>query len=288
MTLPHVGLALLVNVIWGFSFVAAKVGMEHYSPLLFTALRFLLVSIFLIGYLKPVRGSMKAVVAIAILVGVVHFTFLYLGLSVAGGVSAVAITVQLVAPFSLIMAVIFLKETIRWRRILGLAMSFGGIMVLGFDPIVFNYLEGVGLVALAAFCMAGGIIMMRLVQGVRTMAMQAWIGVISFPIMLSISLAFEEGQMEAITTVNWRSLAALLFTVVATTIVAHGSWFYLLQRYPVSVLTPYGLLAPLFGVGFGVFLYDEPLSWKFVAGGLITLAGVLVINLRTAAKKSTS
>ncbi|MBL4739754.1 MAG: EamA family transporter [Sneathiella sp.] len=284
MTLPHVGLALLVNVIWGFSFVAAKIGMEHYSPLFFTGLRFFLVTLFLCIFLKNVRGSMKMIFAISVLVGIIHFTLLYIGISIAGGVSAVAVTIQLVAPFSLIMAVIFLKESIRWRRVLGLLMSFVGVLVLGFDPIVFNYLDGVTLVSLAAFCMAGGIVLMRLVKGAGTMTMQAWIGAISFPVLLALSFTFESGQIAALTTIDLRSLAALLFTVVATTIVAHGSWFYLLQRYPVAVLTPYGLLAPLFGVGFGVVIYDEPLGWRFIAGGILTLAGVLVINLRTAEK----
>ncbi len=250
MTLPHIGLALIVNIIWGFSFVAAKVGMEQYSPLFFTALRFLLVTLFLIGYLKPVPGRMRMIAAIAILVGIIHFTFLYFGISVAGGVSSVAITIQLVAPFSLVLAVIFLGETIRWKRTLGLVMSFGGVMVLGFDPIVFNYLEGAALVAMAALCMAGGIILMRLVTGVGTMTLQAWIGAFSFPVLLILSLIFEGGQMEAILTSDWQPVAALLFTVVATTIVAHCSWFYLLQRYPVTVLTPYGLLESLFGEGF--------------------------------------
>lgn len=288
MTLPHIGLALIVNIIWGFSFVAAKVGMEQYSPLLFTALRFLLVTVFLIGYLKPIPGRKGIVFAIAILVGVIHFTFLYLGLSIAGGVSSVAITIQLVAPFSLIMAVFFLGETIRWRRILGLAMSFGGVMVLAFDPIVFNFLEGAALVAMAALCMAGGIVLMRRVTGVGTMTMQAWIGALSFPVLMILSLIFETGQIDSIVTSNWQPVGALLFTVIATTIIAHGSWFFLLQRYPVTVLTPYGLLAPVFGVAFGVILYDEPLSWKFIVGGSITLAGVFVINARTAKKTANS
>ena len=284
MTPLHIGLALVVNVIWGFSFVAAKVAMEQYPPLLFTSLRFFLVALFLVWFLRPIKGRMRIVIAISVLVGIVHFTLLYLGLNAAGGVSAVAITIQLVVPFSLVMAVIFLGETIRWRRVMGLVLAFGGVMILGFDPIVFNHLNGVMLVAGAAFCMAGGIILMRKADGVGAMAMQAWIGVISFPVMLVLSLLFEEGQVEALVTLNWAPLAALMFTVVVTTIVAHGSWYYLVQKYPVSVLTPYGLLAPLFGVGFGVFLYDEPISWKFVAGGLVTLLGVLIINLRTASK----
>ncbi len=284
MTLPHIGLALLINVIWGFSFVAAKIGIEHYSPLFFTALRFLLVALFLFPFLKPVKGSMKMVAAIAVLVGIVHFTLLYLGLSIAGGVSAVAITIQLVAPFSLVMAILFLGESVGWRRVLGMALAFGGVLILGFDPIVFDHLDGVILVALAALCMAGGLILMRMVQGVGTMSMQAWIGLISFPGMMALSFVIEEGQVAAAMDFNWMAVSALLFTTLITTIIAHGGWYHLLQTYPVSVLTPYGLLAPVFGVGFGVFLFGEPLTWKFIVGGLVTLAGVFVINIRTAAK----
>jgi O-acetylserine/cysteine efflux transporter len=284
MSPAHIGLALLINVIWGFAFVAAKVGMEHYSPLLFTALRFLLVALFLVAYLRPVKGRMRIIIAIAFLVGIAHFTFLYLGIATTGGVSAVAITIQLVAPFSLIMAILFLKETIGWRRILGLVLAFAGVMVLGFDPVVFNHLDGVSLVAAAAFCMAGGIIFMRLAKGVGAMEMQAWIALISFPIMLLFSVMFEEGQIESVMSPQLPSLIALLFTVVITTIVAHGSWYYLLQKYPITVLTPYGLMAPIFGVCFGVVLFDEPISWKFLAGGLLTLIGVFIINMRNASK----
>jgi len=285
MALPHIGLALLVNFIWGFSFVAAKIAMGHYSPLLFTSLRFILVALLLAPYLKLAPGRMRFVLSIAMLVGVTHFTFLYLGLNTAGGVSAVAITIQLVAPFSLIMAVVFLKETIRWKRIVGLVLAFIGVMVLGFDPIVFDHLPSAMLVATAALCMAGGIVLMRQAIGIGAMQMQAWIALFSFPILLGFSFIFEENQVQQVMNVNWEAILALLFTVVATTIVAHGTWYYLLQKYPISVLTPYGLLAPLFGVCFGVFLYDEPLTWKFILGGVITLAGVLIINLRNAEKQ---
>ncbi|MCG8491998.1 MAG: EamA family transporter [Sneathiellales bacterium] len=284
MTLPHVGLALLVNLIWGFSFVAAKVGVDHYGPLLFTGIRFLLVALCLAPFLKLEKGSMKMILAIGLLVGILHFTFLYIGLFVAGGVSAVAITIQLVAPFSLVLAIVFLKESIGWRRILGLVLAFGGVMLLGFDPIVFNHLDGVALVALAALCMAGGIILMRLAKGVGTMTMQAWIAVISCPALLAFSFVVEHGQIEAVLDFDFIPISAMIYTVIATTVIAHGSWYYLLQRYPVAVLTPYGLLAPVFGVAFGVFLYNEPITWKFILGSALTLVGVFVINIRTATK----
>jgi O-acetylserine/cysteine efflux transporter len=138
MTLPHIALVLLISAIWGFTFVASKVGLDHFTPLFFTGLRFLLVALLLSPFLKPVKGSMKEIFWIAVSVGILHFTFMYLGINAAGGVTAVAIASQLIAPFSLILAIIFLKETIGWRRIVGIIMAFGGVMVLGFDPVIFD------------------------------------------------------------------------------------------------------------------------------------------------------
>ena len=83
---------------------------------------------------------------------------------------------------------------------------------------------------------------------------------------------------------GWEAVGALAFVVVVTTIFAHGGWYYLIQRYPIAALTPFGLLAPIFGVAFGVVLFSEPITLRFVLGGIVTLAGVAIINLRTAKK----
>ena len=279
-------MALLISAIWGFSFVASKVGLDHFPPLFFTALRFLLVAILLSPFLKIVKGRMKAIFWIAITVGVFHFTFLYLGIFAAGGVTAVAITIQLIAPFSVVMAVVVLKETIGWRRILGIVLAFGGVVSIGFDPVIFDQLNGVALITIAAFFMSIGLILMRQIRNVGAMSMQAWIGAISVVPMMLVSLFLETGQVESIVTMGWEAAGALVFVVVVTTIVAHGGWYYLLQRYPIATLTPYSLLAPIFGVAFGVVLFSEPITLRFVIGGLVTLMGVAIINIRTAKKSS--
>ncbi|WP_373087242.1 DMT family transporter [Sneathiella sp.] len=286
MTFPHIALALLVSAIWGFSFVASKVGLDHFTPLFFTSLRFLMVAALLSPFLKIIKGRMRAIIWIAITVGVCHFTFLYIGINVAGGVTAVAITSQLIAPFSVILAVLVLKETIGWRRVLGIVMAFSGVIAIGFDPVIFNQLEGVAFVAGAAMFMAVGLILMRQIRNVGTMTLQAWISVISVPPLILLSYLIEEGQRESLLSMDWEAFGALLFVVVVTTIIAHGSWYYLLQRYPISVLTPYGLLAPIFGVAFGVLLFSEPITLRFIIGGTITLAGVAIINLRGAKVQS--
>ncbi|PHQ71027.1 MAG: EamA family transporter [Sneathiella sp.] len=284
MTPPHIALVLVVTAIWGFAFVASKVGLDHFTPLFFTALRFFLVALILAPFLKRVKGSMKMVVWIALTVGIIHFTFLYFGIQAAGGVTAVAIATQLIAPFSLILAVIFLKETIGRWRILGIFLAFSGVMIIGFDPVIFDQLEGIALVTAGGLFMAIGLILMRQIQNVGSMNMQAWIAVLSAPPLLLMSLFVEQGQWADLMSIDWKTAGALAFIVVVTTIIGHGSWYYLLQRYPIATLTPYSLLAPVFGVTFGVVLFNEPITIKFLLGGALTLVGVAIINIRSASK----
>jgi drug/metabolite transporter (DMT)-like permease len=43
---------------------------------------------------------------------------------------------------------------------------------------------------------------------------------------------------------------------------------------------PLTLLAPLFGVAFGVIFNDDQLSLRFLVGSAVTMAGILIIVLR--------
>ena len=45
MTPAHLGLALIVNMAWGYAFVAAKLGVQNYPPIFFTALRWAVVGV---------------------------------------------------------------------------------------------------------------------------------------------------------------------------------------------------------------------------------------------------
>jgi drug/metabolite transporter (DMT)-like permease len=66
-----------------------------------------------------------------------------------------------------------------------------------------------------------------------------------------------------------------------TVIVAFGSylfWFWLLRKYLASRLSIFSFLTPLFGVTFGALFLAEPLDPAFVAGSLLVLGGIAVVN----------
>jgi O-acetylserine/cysteine efflux transporter len=77
--------------------------------------------------------------------------------------------------------------------------------------------------------------------------------------------------------VGWGALA---FTVFGSSLVGHTAYYYLLQRYEVSLISPLSLLAPILGVVFGIWLLHEPLTSRLIIGAVIAFAGVGVLAIR--------
>lgn len=280
MTLPHLGLVLLINVFWGFNFIVAKVGVEAVPPIAFTALRFLLLALILAPFLKLSRAQFWPLLGASLFAGAFHFSLIFTGTKLADDVSIVAIVTQLSIPFSTVLAVAFLGEKIGWRRGLGIGLSFSGVMVMGLDPRVMDYWEAVLLVAAAGLSIAIGQILMRRLQGVGVFTMQAWVGLVSFPVLVLLSLIFEEGQAQAIRQAEPIIWGAVAYTVIAASLIGHGGMYFLLRRYPVSSVSPLLVLAPVFGAVFSILIFGDAWTLRIALGAAMTLGGVLVILLR--------
>lgn len=277
-------LALLANVAWAFNFIAGKAGVTHFQPLLFTALRFAVLLLALLPFLRWIPGRMRGVLSIALLQGMLHFTLIFLGLGASGDVSSVAIVAQLYVPFSALLAVVWLGETLDRRRLTGIASAFGGVLVIGFDPIVFQHLDALLLITAGAAAMAVATIQMRQLHGVSVFVLQAWIALCATPALALLSLLFEHGQWDAVRTATALELAAPVYSAIGASLIGHGIVYYLLGRYPVSATTPLMLLSPVLAVVFGVLLWGDVLTWKLVLGGFLTLAGIAVITIPAATR----
>jgi O-acetylserine/cysteine efflux transporter len=66
---------------------------------------------------------------------------------------------------------------------------------------------------------------------------------------------------------------------IASSIVAYGLWYFLIERYPMNRVVPMTLLAPVLAVVFAVLLLGESISATMIAGGILTLSGVAIIEL---------
>lgn len=277
MSVPHLLMVLLANSAWGLNFIAGKIGAEHFQPLFFTALRFLFLLLLMLPWLKPAPGYMKPLLRVAFLLGVLHFSMVFIGLNAGGNIASIAITTQLYVPFSAILASVFLREKISLLSLSSIAVAFAGVMVIGFDPIVFHHLDAILWVAGSAFVMAVATILMRQCPNLGVFRLQAWIALVALPSLLLLSSIFESGQVELLVNADIVDFLPPLYSAVGASIIGHGIVYYLLARYPVSIVTPLLLPTPVIATFLGVLIFGDILGWKMIVGGSMTLLGVLML-----------
>ncbi|MCU0976891.1 MAG: DMT family transporter [Steroidobacteraceae bacterium] len=275
-------LVLLVGIcaLWGFNLIAIKAGVDRLPPVFLTLLRFAIVAVLLVPWLRIARGSMAWLLLAALCSGGLQFALMYAGIARSGSMSAVAIVGQLGVPFTTLLSILLLGERVRWRRWTGIGLSFAGVMLLGFNPAVLESLWGLSLVVLAALVGAFGLVAVKRVENVGALELQAWFAWTSLPVLLGLTLWLEDGQWSSLLAIDAIGIAAVVYTAVAASLVAHTLFYWLVQRYPVTSVAPITVLAPVFSVMFAVWLLGDRLDWRILAGGAMTLTGVAIIALR--------
>jgi O-acetylserine/cysteine efflux transporter len=281
----HLVLAIIVCLAWAFNFTAGAQGMQHFSPLLFMILRFVLLFILVFPFMRrPPPGQWPRLIAVCLMIGAVHFTIMFWALERSGDVSSVAIVQQTYIPMAVVLAMLLLHEHVGWRSLTAIFIAFAGVLVIGFDPLVLGQLDVLALALLSALFQALGSTYMRGIHGIEVFNFQAWTAVISLPFLLLATLLFEQGQLAAIQSAQGIHWASVVYSALVASLVGHGLFYFLIQRHPVTAVMPYMLLTPVFAVMFGVLVWGDRPGWRLILGGALVLLGILVITLRARQK----
>ena len=281
MTVPHALLALLVMAVWGFNFAVAKIAVGALPPILLMALRFACTGLLLAPFVRrPRRGQWREIAGAAFTLGGVHFSLMFTGLKGLDA-STTAIAAQIAVPFTALLAAIFLKERLGWRRATGMAIAFSGIVLIAGEPRLGDDLFSLGLVLAASFVWAVATIQIKSFrEPVDGRTLTAWISLLAVPQLLLASALLEGGQVAALEAAGGWTWAAVLYMAVAVTMIGYGIWYYLLSRYPINVMMAFTLLVPIFGVLSGIVVLGDPLTLPLALGAALTILGVAVIVLR--------
>lgn len=275
--------ALLVAVclFWALNLVVTRWTVTDGSvpPLFFAAVRVGLLALVLSPFLLPAPRQIGMMFLIAMGMAGVHFGLLFLGLATStAGVAAVI--GQLGVPFTTILSIMFLGERIGVYRSVGILLAFGGVIIIVLDPNQFSLT--VGAIYLTGAALVGAIanVLMKRIEPMPAMRLQAWIGLFSIAPLLGMSLLVETAHADAYAALDWRVYAASIFAVAGVSIFAHGNFYRLLKKYEVTLLSPLTLMTPVMGVILGVVALGEPVTWQMVLGGVVALAGVGLIGIR--------
>jgi O-acetylserine/cysteine efflux transporter len=273
-------LLIVTNAIWGVNLVAAKLGIGEFPPVFFAALRFAVLAVVLLPMLRIFRGQMYTLIRAATYSGGLGFALMYLGFKYTDDISSMAIATQLGIPFTTLLSIWLLGERIRWRRKLGIALSFAGVAIVSFDPRALDHAFGLLLVVASQWVVAYGTIHIKRLRNISAWQLQAWLGLISAPSLLLISFMVESGQRQSFATASWVGWCSLLFTALASSLIAHTMMFHLIAKYPVTSVSPVNVLSAVFSIICGVVWFGNQLTTRILIGGSVALLGVVIVAMR--------
>ncbi|WP_233580119.1 DMT family transporter [Luteimonas sp. 100069] len=278
-------LVLVVCVAWALNFLVSASALREIPAFLFSALRFALLAVPLVWLLRPpAPGQWPRLIAVCLCIGVLHFGLSFLALRLSTDLSSPAIVMQSYIPMTALLAWAVLGERFAWRTGLAIGISFCGVLVLGFDPVVLANPAAVLTMLASALMLAIGTVLMKGLRDVDMWNMQGWTAVVSVLPLLAISLVFEPDGFARLGTAGWAGWGGAVYAAFVSSLLGHGLYYVLMQRYPVAMVTPWLLLVPVLAIGLGIAFWGDRPGPRLWIGGAMVLGGVLAIALRALQK----
>jgi drug/metabolite transporter (DMT)-like permease len=262
----------LFCVLWSSAFAAAKIALHDCPPFILLTLRFFIAGVLMLALSAATGGlariGRRELLSLALL-GVLN-NALYLGLSWAGlATVSSAFTAVLISTNPLLTGLLagpVLGERLGWRKVLGLLLGLGGVMLVlrsrlsGMQEDMHGTLLVVGgLLSLVAGTLAYKRLKPRAslwsATGIQALAASL--------VLLPVALHYESFDQVRLTPSLFWSMA---YTIVAVSMGGYALWFSILARSSATSASALHFLMPPLGLLFGWLLLAEPVSWLDMAG----------------------
>ncbi|WP_182898134.1 EamA family transporter [Microbispora sp. H10830] len=277
----HLALAVALAAVWGVNFVVMQTGLKHYPPLTYAALRFLLAAFPAVLVAGGPRVPWRWVLATGASLGVAQYGLLLLGMRAGMPAGLTSLVIQVQAVFTALFATALLGERLGPRRIAGMAVAFGGLGLIAAGVAARSGAIPFGAFLLCVGAAAGwglGNVATRKAAPPDSLRFMVWVSAVSAPPLLVLSLVTEGPS--SLTSFTPEGVGAVLYTAFLSTLGGFAVWGWLLARYDASVVAPYSLLVPVFGIASAALFTGELISPLTVAAGALILAGLLLANSR--------
>ncbi|WP_330183929.1 EamA family transporter [Nocardia sp. NBC_01503] len=289
-------LGLAVVVLWGLNFLAIRVGLDHFQPFFFAALRFAVIAVPVLIFVPRPRVPWRWLLLYGVGFGILQFAFLFSAMRAGMPTGLSSLVLQSSAPFTVLLGAVFLRERLRGIQLLGIAVAMAGMAVIGWDrshqaallPLILTLLAGLGW----AFGNLGSRMAAAPAEGVNPLHLTLWMTVVPPLPMFALS-ALTEGPAtglrdlaDSFSASGWPAYAALAYIVLLGTIAGSGLWTYLMSRYPAGTVAPLSLMVPVVGIAASwAFLHERPSAISLL-GAAIVIAGAFTATSARAAKSA--
>lgn len=279
---PRPPLALaLACVLWGSSFLFAKIALEELDPGHVLLYRFGLTAALLIpvvarGRSIPRRADWPLFLVTGFLCVPATMLIQFEGLA-RTSVTSASLLVGTGTPLLALAAVLFDRERLGGRGWLAVLVSCVGIVVMVGRPVPGGAWVGDLLVFLSMAVAAAWVLLSRrLVQRYRPALASAWILLAGTATLVPIVWLREGPPPIVLSGGAWASLLTL---AVACTVASFLLWNWAVARVPAGRAAPFLNLEPVVGAALGVAILGDPLLAGTLAGGALILGAAGLASL---------
>ncbi|MCO4254372.1 EamA family transporter [Pseudarthrobacter cellobiosi] len=280
MNLRHSLLAALVAVLWGLNFVAIDFGLHangrEVPPLLFVAMRFLLVVFPWIFFIRKPDVSWKAIIGVGVFMSAGQFGLLYLAMALGMPAGLASLVLQAQVLLTVLLAAGFLRERPSRSQLAGVVLGVAGLAVVAVGRSAVAPVLPLIIVLGAALSWAAGNVIARQAKAASGLGLVVWSGaVVPLPLAgLSLLVDGPDVVFGTLADLQPATILSALYTAIFASLVGYGIWNRLLASYPSSAVVPFTLLVPVVGMSAAWLTLGEVPTPAELAGGLLLLGGV--------------
>lgn len=255
MSLPHIALAVLVTVLWGFAFVVMSDLLDALPPFLMATLMVVAAGLPIVVLLRLPRTPFYWLILLGATQGAIQMALLLFGMEFGMPPGLAALVLQMQVLFTTLLAFLLLGEKPRWAQYAGIAVSLAGMIVIASTMPGGATLIGFFIVILAALTWATSNIIVKLAGTDEVMRLVAWAHVIG----------------------------EVVFLGLISTFGGFGLWSYLMRKNSASSVAPFSLIIPISGMVSTALILGEEFSPQRIAGAVLVLVGLAFGTIRLAA-----
>ena len=271
-------------LIWGLNAVAVKISNAGIAPIFCAGLRSVIATVCLMIWmrfkgLELFPGRLKDGMVVGFLFAI-EFGLLYMAILYTT-VSSAYILLYTTPFLHALGAHFFLSgDRLTLNKWLGLVLSFSGILILLSKHLELPSIERfagdfMAIGAALAWAATTVYVKRRLAKAVSPYHTLFYQTLFSIPILFLLSLCFQETPVQ---TINTLILLAVAFQGILVAVISYLVWFFLVHTYPISRLSAFTFLTPVFATIAGVVLLKESLTLRLILSLIFVSTGIYIVN----------
>jgi drug/metabolite transporter (DMT)-like permease len=289
----------IIYFVWGSTFLAIRVGVREVPPFLLAAMRFFIAGVVLYGWMiargerSPSVRQWMSVSLLAVLIFVFDYGLLFWAEQrVPSGIAAVMLAT--IPAFMALSEIIFLRArrlTVRMGMALLIGIAGVAVLVSPWSSLSGTAVDPIGAVALivASINWSVASALTRKLSLPSSKVMSSGAQMLAGGVFLTIAAALlGEFRNFHPSTVSRGTWFALLYLIIAGSIIGFTAYVWLLHHESPTKVGTYAYVNPVVAVLLGYLLGGEALGFRTILGTAFVLTSVLVITLTPEKKPVTT